>query len=150
MTWGRGFFRAWLVLSAIWIGLSVYINEPKSYASLWRGPLFDFATPSGRAVTLDGSKSREELAADITEELRREAGKAAGLPPGFVLEQTPKSLSEKRDELLAFIDAKRENASEEAKRAWLVTFIPPFGLLGLGLSIAWILRGFRARKSTST
>jgi hypothetical protein len=31
VNWGRGFFRAWLVLSVLWIGLNVYLNGPKTY-----------------------------------------------------------------------------------------------------------------------
>jgi len=149
MTWGRGFFRAWLFLSAIWIGLSVCFIEPKTYAWLWRAPVFNFTTPSGRTVTFDGSRNREELAADITEELQREASKAAGLPPGFVLEKPPDSLAKQRNEILALVDSKREGAGEEARRAWLVSFVPPLGLLGLGLAMTWILRGFRSRKNRS-
>src|SRR5262245_27808653 len=41
MTWGRGFFRTWLVLSAIWIGLWVYFAGPKTYSRLWHAPKYD-------------------------------------------------------------------------------------------------------------
>jgi hypothetical protein len=30
-----------------------------------------------------------------------------------------------------------------AREAWVVTFIPPLALLGLGLALAWIIRGWR-------
>src|SRR5262245_48718942 len=73
MTWSRGFFRIWLVLSVVWIGLSVYFAKPKTYFRLWQGAEYEIEFPSGHRTTFDTSKSRRELAADITEEWRREA-----------------------------------------------------------------------------
>ncbi len=138
MTWGRGFFRAWLVLLAIWIGLSVYFNEPKTYTWLWHAPKVDFESPSGQKMTADASKSNKELAAEVAEWLRREDG----LPAGFVLDETP---SKALDELLAVIVSARKTTSEQATQAWLVTFVPPLALLVIGLALAWILRGFRGK-----
>ncbi len=149
MTWGRGFFRAWLVLSAIWIGLFIYFYEPVTYSWPWRHQKFDFKSPTGHQMTFDSPKTHEELAAEITAELHREAdkvkalgGKTAGLPDEFVQSlKTPESIAKARDEFLTIIATDRD----EAKRAWLFTIIPPLVLLGLGLSIAWIFSGFRAR-----
>ena len=36
IAWGRGFFRAWLALSVIWIGACVSLIEPKTYRTLWQ------------------------------------------------------------------------------------------------------------------
>jgi hypothetical protein len=50
-----------------------------------------------------------------------------------------------RDEILAGINSRYETAGEQAERVWLATFVPPVALLGIGLAIAWVLRGFRSR-----
>lgn len=152
MTWGRGFFRFWLFLSAIWIGLSVYITQPKTYSWLWHAPQFEVKFASGHVTTFDTSKSYQELAADVTKELQREAerlGTPQAAPGGGMFDDLVRGANEaKRDQLLTDIHSRYETPGEQAKRAWLVTFIPPLALLGLGLSTAWILRGFRGRKST--
>jgi hypothetical protein len=148
MTWGRGFFRVWLFLSAIWVGLSVYIAELKTFTWLWRAPIVDFQSPSGRQVSFNTSKSSKQLAEDVDAVLKREAELAAGLPPGFVLDHPVETI--KPDALLKVIAAEVQRTGEEARRAWLATLVPPVVLLGLGLSVGWILRGFRARKTTST
>jgi hypothetical protein len=140
MNLGRGFFRTWLVLSAIWIGLFIYFYEPITYAWLWRARLVDIETPSGHRVTFDTSKSNKELVADVTAEVRREAerlkardgNKAGSGMFNDLIPSTPEYVSNRRDEILAVINS----AGEDYKRAWQVTFIPPLALLAFGLSIA--------------
>jgi hypothetical protein len=150
MRWGRGFFRLWLFLSVIWIAASVYLVGPKTYSFLWRGPILDFETPAGGHFSLDSSKSRQELIRDITAAVKREVDKVvATLPAGYELEH-PVDVNKRRDELLEFVDSKIQETSESAKRAWLATCAPPLVLLGLGLCVAWILRGFRTQKPVST
>jgi hypothetical protein len=146
MRWGRGFFRLWLFLSVIWVAASVYLIEPKTYSFLWRGPILDFETPSGGHFSFDSSESRQDLIRDITAAVQLELDKAAAtLPAGYVLE-----VNKRRNELLGFVDSKVRETGNSAKRAWLVTCAPPLVLLGLGLCIAWIVRGFRARKPAQT
>jgi hypothetical protein len=156
--WGRGFFRLWLVLSAVWIGLVVYSVGPKSYKLqwLWRAPVIEIETPSGRVASFDLSKGQAELAAAITLELQQRQSDLQSLsdaelqklgrqlPPGFVLDQpAPELLSKQRDEILNAINSGYQTEKEQAEYYWLFTAIPPLVLLGVGLSIAWILRGFR-------
>jgi hypothetical protein len=151
MTWGRGFFRIWLFLSATWIGLSFYINEPMTYSWIWQAPRYEVKFASGHVTTFDTSKSYQELVADVTKELQREAerlGTPQAAPGGGMFDDlVSEADGAKRDQLLTDIHSRYETPGEQAKRAWLVTFIPPLALLGLGLSVACILRGFRARKS---
>jgi hypothetical protein len=128
MSWGRGFLRAWLVLSAIWIGLAVYIAKPLTFSWLWKAPKYEIAFTTGNKVTIDTAQSHNDLVAALTEAMKREGV----------------DLSE-RDEILAGINSRYETAGEQAERAWLATFIPPLVLLGLGLALTWIFRGFRAR-----
>ena len=40
---------------------------------------------------------------------------------------------------------KHEIAVVSAKGAWWLTFAPPLALLGLGLCVFWLVRGFRPR-----
>jgi hypothetical protein len=65
------------------------------------------------------------------------------LPAGFVLDK-------ERGELITAVEAAIETTIGQAKTAWLATFAPPLVLLGLGLCVAWILRGFRPQKRAST
>jgi hypothetical protein len=88
-------------------------------------------------VTLDTSKTHEELAAQVTEVVRAEYERNGRLA------ETLSSISENRDQILTKIDAEYKKAGEQAKTAWLSTLIPPILLLGLGLAVAWIFRGFR-------
>lgn len=128
MSWGRGFFRAWLILSAIWIGLAVYIAKPLTFSWLWKAPKYEITSVKGNKVTLDSAQSHNDLVAALTEFMKLD---------GVDLS--------KRDEILASINSRYETAGEQAERAWLATFIPPLVLLGLGLALAWIFSGFRAR-----
>lgn len=165
MTWRKGFFRAWVVLSVMWIGFSVFVNDPKTYPWLWHAPQYEIKFPSGHTATFDTSKSHEEIFADVTRELQDEAarippaaappaafdpdaylksGAAPSPPPGFTIE--PNDLSVKRDQFLSAINSMYETPGEKAQRVWQATFVPPLALLGLGLCIAWIGRGFRARR----
>ena len=71
MRWGRGFFRVWLLLSVIWIVVSNYVFEPRTY-QFWRAPIFEFKTPGGEQFVVNSSKSREETVSTINEALERE------------------------------------------------------------------------------
>ncbi|KJC42256.1 hypothetical protein [Bradyrhizobium sp. LTSP857] len=136
MSWGRGFFRVWLVLSGLWIGPCIYGFKPATYSWLWKGSVYAVSLGNnGRQVTLDTSRSRSELVSDLFDALKLEAQATKLKPP--VLSDT--------DEILAAIDSKYTTDGDKAREAWLVTLVPPLSLLGLGLAIAWILRGFRSR-----
>jgi hypothetical protein len=144
MRWGQGFFRAWVVLSIIWVGLAVYIQEPTTYRLpwLWRGPFISFTVqPVGSASSyvedFDLSKSQAQLADDVTRAVRLKAERSSDR------EASLQRLPADRDQLLGYMTTEYEKRSQEAKSAWLTTIAPPFALLGLGLSLSWVLRGFR-------
>jgi hypothetical protein len=88
---------------------------------------------NGRQVTLDTSRSHNEIASDLFEALKRESEATKLKRP--VLSDT--------DEILAAINSEYSTAGDKTREAWLVTLVPPLVLLGLGLAIAWILRDFR-------
>jgi hypothetical protein len=136
-------------VSAIWIGLFIYFAEPKTYSWFLRAPKYDIEFSSGHQTTFDTSKSHQELVADVTEEWKREAERLK-IRDGQAADEILRSISAKRDELLETFNSNNKKLREQAQRLWLATFIPPLVLLGLGLCIAWILRGFRAQGRDAT
>lgn len=145
MRWGQGFFRIWLVLSALWIGLAVLLNEPSTYKGLWRS-VYEVgykASDPRRAVQagpwqnyhdFNLFKSRAELSAELT------AWMQAQRPDIDSAE-----LQRDRDRILADLITGHQTNLVQAKNAWMLTVIPPLALLGFGLCIFWIARGFRPR-----
>ena len=134
LTWGRGFFRAWVVLSVLWIGLAVYTNEPKTYSRLWRS-VYEVEGPDERRAEFNLSKSPTELGADLAAWLQ------ARRPDVESVE-----LLKDRDQLLAHLKATHQENTNKAASALRLTIVPPLALLGFGLCIFWIGRGFRARR----
>src|SRR6266550_5732458 len=116
MRLSRGFFRIWLVLSAIWIGLWVYFATPKTYSWLWRAPRYEVEFGSGHQTTFDTSKSHEELVADINEEVTREAERLRRVGQALPDKANP-------EELLKYITSRNEQLRSESKYVWLVTII---------------------------
>jgi hypothetical protein len=132
MRWGRGFFRLWLFLSVIWIAVSVYGYGPRY--QFRRVPILEFESPSGQRFLVDSSKSREEINAQIVAVLERETAAALPpLPPGYVLDHPYDDKT--RDALLKTTESKTEEARTASLRAWLTTLVPPFALLGFGLTV---------------
>lgn len=116
MNWARGFVRAWLALSVVYVALSVWVNEPKTFRPLWKpSPIFEIAFEDGATVSFDTSKPLSLLRTEVS---------AAWLSHA--------------DNLIS--KEKRSGAEDEAL---LATVVPPLGLLCLGLIIAWVLSGFR-------
>ena len=131
MRWGR-FFRIWLALSVIWVVVSVYLLELRTF-QFWLAPILEFEAPSGQKLSINTSKSQNEITAELNAEL------ASRLSTSEV-EKT-------RAALLAVIDTAKQIKREEARRAWLTTFLPPITVLGLGLCLGWIFRCSREEKS---
>jgi hypothetical protein len=61
LRWGRGFFRGWIVISVLWVGLAVMIAKPETYKALWHKSKYEIETPSGQRFTLDTSMPRDHL-----------------------------------------------------------------------------------------
>jgi len=140
----RGFFRLWLVLSALWIGLSAFILEPATYRLpwLWRAPKTEYSTPTKATGEFDMSKTKSQLSEDVTEVLKREIERLK-ISDKTAADERLQALSTDRDELLAGMIGGYEQAKQKARIAWLITLVPPVGMLVFGLVVAWILRGFR-------
>lgn len=134
MQWARGFFRVWIIISILWIGVVVMIAKPETYPLLWHGSKWDIGTPTGHQFILDASMTREQLEQTLDSALRQEEARA-----GHKLE------SGIREVLLNHVD-ERERARDQAPQIWLITILPPIALLLLGIAIGWVLSGFRSSK----
>ena len=126
----RGFFRLWLSLSVIWVVASVYLQELRTF-QFWRAPTLEFEAPSGQKFSINTSKNQNEITADLNAALGRESRLSSS------------EVEKTRAALLAVIETAKQIKSEEARRAWLATFLPPLAVLGLGLCLGRIFRGFR-------
>lgn len=133
MAWGRGFFRIWLFLSALWIGLTVYLSEPKTY-KFWR-TVYEVKYQNAGSFEIDLAKSQTDLAVELTKGVR------AVRPDINSLE-----LQKDSDALLTYIKSEHQIGMDKAKSAWMLTVLPPLALLGFGLCIVWMARGFRPAK----
>ena len=128
---GRGFFRAWIVISILWVAATVLATKPSTYAQLRNAPKYEVEFQSGRKVALDTSLSHQELVAMLDDALQREPTKP---------EQ--KSNADARDEILNYFGSRYSTAGDRAANAWLITVTPPAVLLAFGIASAWIFRGY--------
>jgi len=119
MSWAQGFFRIWVVVSMLWIGVTVFFNEPKTYTRLW-GAAYEVKYQDGRVFELQVDQKRADL----------------------LLKESNRLEVQDIEAQLTTLDAEYRDAIEKAKTAWLLTVLPP---LGFGLVIGWIARGFRPR-----
>ncbi|BBZ95229.1 hypothetical protein BRDID11004_38660 [Bradyrhizobium diazoefficiens] len=132
LRWGKGFFRAWIVLSILWVALAVLAFGPSTYAALWNAPKYEISFGSGQKITLDMSKSHGDLATALDDVIQREPN--ANLKTGPIPD---------RNEILDHFGARYSTPGDKAVTAWSVTWLPPVGLLMLGCAIAWVASGFR-------
>jgi len=132
VNWGQGFFRLWIFLSVLWIGLVVYHIGPKSYTTF--GRVYEVRDPDGHIREFDLTRNQTDLAADVGEWMQAQR-------PDIDISELQTDL----DELVIAVKSEYQAEVDEAKKAWLVTVLPPVALLGFGLCIFWIARGFRPR-----
>jgi SH3-like domain-containing protein len=120
-------------LSALWIGVVVYLIEPKTYTRFWKA-VYEVKSSDGRVRQFNLAGSQTELAADITAWMQAQR-------PDINISEFEKDL----DELVTAMKSEYQAELNEAKTAWMLAVLPPFALLGFGLCIFWIVRGFRPR-----
>jgi hypothetical protein len=128
----------------LWIGLSFYILEPTTYRLpwLWRGAKITYSTPTEARVQFDLSRTKAQLTEDVSEALKREIERLKTTDKSAADERL-QALSADRDQLLASMIGEYEQRKQKAHTAWLITLVPPVGMLVFGLCVAWIFRGFR-------
>ena len=119
MRWRRAFFRLWLFLSLIWVVASVYLQEPRTF-QFWRAPILEFEAPSGQKFLIDTSKNHNEITAELNAALGRESRVSSS------------EVEKTRAALLSAIETAKQITREEARRAWLATFLTSLAVLGVG------------------
>ena len=155
--WGRGFLRAWILISGMWVtaiaGLA-WESFPKT-----AGALDMVAGPDGRripAATVESkaaewekagnpenasklreyAKTAQTVTVTVDEILAAaERAKAAGDAPAEMV------LREKAEQITTDV---RKRQNDALKQAGMTGLLPPLGLLILGVAVAWVLRGFRS------
>jgi hypothetical protein len=138
LRWGRGFFRAWIVISVLWIGLAVMIAKPEAYPALWHGAKYTVTSPTGQQITVDASMTRDQLTQTLEGAIQQEEARS-----GHKVE------SGTREAILNHIDT-MVGARDQALQVWLITIIPPVALLLWGIAIGWVIGGFRKDKVKPT
>jgi hypothetical protein len=132
VTWSKGFFRTWVVLSATWVGAAILLMGPKTYSAYWHPVLMFEHDTSGYRGDLDMTVSPLALEANATVLVR-------AAQPGL----DPVALQESAKKLVTFAKAQRDHDLERARIAWMATVVPPLALLAFGICVSWIARGFR-------
>jgi hypothetical protein len=131
MNWRQGFFRLWLFLSVLWIGVIGW----NTYAN-WYAPYFNWYYPEDDCL---GGGKRPLSDAEV------------GLPPDPQQEaQLPKELAKIAEcraakpisERLAFIAT---SYWVNIKASLPLALLPPLVLLLVGYMFGWVVKGFRAK-----
>ena len=138
MNWRRGFFRLWLVVSALWLGLFVI-------GMIAAGPIERYRTWKHDRETL----AKLEAGVECGPWLKHMAqGPSESTPPeGAVLGVTEEECDQWRLEAKARVESSIYTNEFTAALATLVAIVPPLALLVIGFfgakSAGWVARGFR-------
>ncbi|OLP53836.1 hypothetical protein BJF92_04400 [Rhizobium rhizosphaerae] len=154
VTWGRGLFRVWIVVTTIWIvvvALFTWQSVAKPYI-LWGGFKMgqgepEYLEPYGEKIAAARElKSRKLLVEyEIAYEKPSLRETAFFFPAASVHEDNLKAIEAYIPKATALQDAKvREARLEVLEGALWGAVLPPVILLVLGLAIRWALLGFRA------
>ncbi|MES0028015.1 hypothetical protein [Mesorhizobium sp. M0040] len=154
LRWRRGFFRLWLLVAIVWVGIGVYANFSGR-------PYF----PELRiAVRHNGEIAALKPWSDEAKVL--EAGAEGGIserqlmlvyPGGAtyyadVGDDVP-TQSSKLQKVTSYLESERTRIDSEYRKSCVETFLylgvfPPLILLVLGAALRWVLLGFRSASQT--
>lgn len=140
----RGFFRAWIVISALWVGVAVMVGKPEAYPALWHGGKYYIGTASGQQYMLDASMRRDQLMQTLDSRLQQEETRLREYDAAHPKSRHKIESGIIRDAILNHIDTGERTRRDQALEVWLITIIPP---LLLGIAVGWAVGGFRKVKS---
>jgi hypothetical protein len=155
VNFGRGFFRAWLVLSVVWIGLIGWLEYTNKPWNLNWGPSREGKCwtqlakwPDGQPFNWFDLDDEVDVASNVELNRKRGAWSADSIP------ERNKWVAVVRQKLVDCEDAQSlvERLPRQADRFWFslknsLTFIllPPLALLVVGWITGWVIRGFYRR-----
>ncbi len=146
MTFRRGFFRAWLLFSVIWvlvIGISSYQKIAKDIQNLtppmWQSDPLAQGEPQETLAVVGAALVLADGADDVAAARKLAATYRAIKEAGPTVELTV--LQQARMETLK-IEAMRQLVSDGSS-AVSGALLPPLVILALGSALAWVLAGFR-------
>jgi hypothetical protein len=71
MRWGRGFFRLWIVVTAIWVAAAAAFVGKEPFEFLWKPGKFEVTHEMGVTVLVDSSQSPEIIKAQMNDAGKR-------------------------------------------------------------------------------
>jgi hypothetical protein len=124
MTWSKGFFRLWIVLTIVWIGATIAGLGKDEFKGLWKPKsAIEVEYQGGIKDVLDSSRRPEDLRHQIVE----------GVSKGAVLLQKTDAAEAKKqiegangtaDELLKVMDDENEKRADRVYKALTVLLAP--------------------------
>jgi hypothetical protein len=149
MNWSKGLLRAWLALSALYIGSILLIFWADGFdrlKPLWQSSLFEVQLKGGTERILDSAKPETELRRELMAAFLADQNTLAMRGRDAEAQEVRRTMNEKTDDLIGHVTQKSAEAHNRAVTALWVLLTPPVVLLVLGLIIVWVLRGFRPRR----
>ena len=129
MTYSRGIFRLWIVVSVAWVALAaVSVRPDRSFTTYW----------AFRSLPIS-----EQVSATAPQ-----GEKPWKLPEGYSLRPGQSWNSEaglSREELLKEGQRRRTRSIAELRSFATFAIIPPLVLLAFGVALAWVIRGFNRK-----
>jgi hypothetical protein len=142
MNWSRGFIRIWLALSAIYICGSAWLLGAQTFKPLVIAPEYEVATKSGLIQTFDMSEPPAQVQEQIRSLWLQETNAFISAGKTSDANEIRQNLTDHVDQVLSYLQNQDTKTHQEARFALGVTLIPPLVLLGFGLLVTWISRGF--------
>jgi hypothetical protein len=140
VNFGRGFFRAWLVIAAAWIGVVCWIHYP-TWALWVSNPYTEDDCSESLGKWPDDRKfSTIDWFPDYADDTEHNRWLAA-VNKKIVDCRAAKPFGER----LAFFLTNTWGVTNET---FPLMLLPPFALLLAGLGVGWILKGFKADRAT--
>src|SRR6266403_1209515 len=144
MTWSTGFFRLWIVLTAVWLVATFAAMGKDEFKGLWAPKAALEVVYKGDVKdTLDsGAHDPEFLRRQIIEGVKRGAALLQRTDPAEAKTQTDQANST-ADELLKVLADENHGRADRLYKGLGILLVPPVTLLIFGIAIAWIAAGFR-------
>lgn len=149
MRWRRGFFRLWLLIAVLWVGIGIHMN----FSGSAYFPEFRIAVRHNGEIAAMKPWSDEVKALEGAAEGGLSERQFMGAYPGGAIyyadvgDDVP-TQSSKLQKVRSYLDAERSRIESEYRNSCLEGFLffgllPPLLLLALGAATGWALAGFR-------